>query len=216
MATPEPSKAERTLRRIAASDRKQGYRVAAKPASEALPTFLSNGHPDRIAERDDDRVVVEIKPAGSLRGANDVGEMAELVATQPGWRLELITSKDKDPDDGVLSEAWLEQILTPTEDALACVYRLQVLAFLLRGLALRFDVRIQDRQPVSIAEELAFAGVIDGALTQRISDAFRWQSNLIRGHAPSPSAVAQAAELERLCHALFARVQTPEVQTPED
>lgn len=210
MASQPQSHAERALRRIATSYRKQGYRVAAPPAPESLPAFLSNCHPDLIAEREDDRVVVEIKPAGSLRGANDLVDMAERVANQPGWRLELVTFRDRDPDAGVVSQEWLAQVLSRTDDVLTCAYRLEVLAFVLRGIALRADLRVQDKMSVVIARELAFAGRIDEATLRRVEQAFQWQTDLLRGRSPSPSASDQAGELERLCHELLGQAPTPE------
>ncbi len=210
MATQTPPPAERALRRVAKSYQKQGYRVAASPDPGSLPAFLSDCHPDLIAERDDDRVVVEIKPTGSLRGANDLVEIAERVATQPGWRLELVTFRDRDPAAEIVSGEWLKQALSRTDDAVTCVYRLELLAFMLRGIALRAEIRVRDKMPVEIARELAFAGVIDETTLRRIETAFRWQADLVRGHRPSTSASDQAGELERLCHELLAQAQTPE------
>src|SRR5690349_14437535 len=98
MATACLSPSERTSRRVAASYRKQGYRVVVPVAPDALPVFLRDCQPDLIAERDDDHVVVESKPAGTLKGANDLVDLAERVAAQPGWRLELVTFRDREPD----------------------------------------------------------------------------------------------------------------------
>jgi hypothetical protein len=210
MAAQTQSIGERTLRRVASSYRKQGYRVIAPPLPDALPQFLHDCQPDLIAEREDDHVVVEVKAAGSLKGANDLVELAERVATQPGWRLELVTFKDKDPDAAVMSPQWLRQILEPTNEALTCAYRIEVVGFLLRGIALRAGQGVRDKPAVALAYELAFGGHLGEALVQRIDDAFRWQADLFRGHDLSPSAVDQAAELEKLCHALYAQSQTSE------
>jgi hypothetical protein len=195
---------------VASSYRKQGYRVTSPPPTDALPPFLHDCQPDLIAEREDDHVVVEVKPAGSLKGANDLVELAERVAAQPGWRLELVTFKDKDPDAAVISPQWLQQILEPTNEALTCAYRIEVVGFLLRAIALRMRLRVRDKSAVGLAHELAFNGHLDEAVVQRIDDAFRWQTNLLRGQQSPPSAAEQAGELEGLCRELLAQTQTQE------
>ena len=211
MAPQPQSNGERTLRRVAASYRKAGYRVVVPSTREALPPFLHDHAPDLIAERDDDRVVVEIKPAGSLKGANDLVELAERIAAQPGWRLELITFKDKDPDAVALSPDWLQRMLhPPNDDTFACVYRTEVLGFLLRSIALGQNMRGRNKLSVAIAHELAFAGLIDATLVGRIDDAFHWQAKLMQGQAPMPTATEQAVELENLCLELFAQTQVSE------
>jgi hypothetical protein len=159
MAAQTQSTGERTLRRVASSYRKQGYRVTSPPPTDALPPFLHDCQPDLIAEREDDHVVVEVKPAGSLKGANDLVELAERVAAQPGWRLELVTFKDKDPDAAVISPQWLQQILEPTNEALTCAYRIEVVGFLLRAIALRMRLRVRDKSAVGLAHELASTAI---------------------------------------------------------
>jgi hypothetical protein len=205
---------DRTSRRLAASYRKLGYQVAAPPAPEALPEFLRDCHPDMIAEKDDDHVVVEIKAAGTLKGANDLVDLAERVAGQSGWRLELVTFRDPDADRkhdaGLGSPAWLSQMLhAPGEDTLNNVYRLEVLSFLLRGLALQADIRPAGKPEQTLARELAFAGWIDECLLARIEAVFSWRNDLMHRRAPtSPTSVEQVAHLAELCHDVLAQVPT--------
>jgi len=210
MTAQKLSNEDRTRRRVAASYRRQGYSVVAAPTADVLPKFLLDCHPAVIAERGDDRVVVQIKPAGSLKGANDLVDLAQRVTAQPGWRLELITYKDKNPDATLISPQWLQQTLKPSNEALTCAYRLEVLGFLLRGLALRADKSVRNKTPTAIARELAFEGIIEGSLVDRIDDAYQWQADLLRGHLPSSAAAEQAVALESICRDLFAQAQRTE------
>jgi hypothetical protein len=209
MATHPLTRGEQTSRRVAASYRKQGYQVTLPVAPDALPAFLRGCHPDLIAERDDDRVVVEIKPAGALKGANDLVDLAERVARQPGWRLELVTFRDRDPDADNASLAWLNQMLrTPGDDVLSSVYRLEVLGFLLRGIAVRVGIRAVGKAELTLAQELAFRGHIDEALLTRIEAAFHWRDDLMHRRSPDPVPSAEhAAELESLCRDVLAQAQ---------
>jgi hypothetical protein len=211
MATATQTAYQRTRRRIAATYRKGGYDVAVPSASDALPTFLQGYSPDLIAEKDDDRVVIEIKAIGSLKGANDLVELAERVHSQPGWRLELVTFKAPDPDATIASSDWLNRMLQPPkDDRFNCFYRLEVLGFLIRSVALRRNLKVNGQAEPAIGHQLAFEGVIEPALASRIDDAFRWKTNLLRGYAHSPSAAEQAIELENLCRDILAQAPTPE------
>jgi hypothetical protein len=210
MPTQARSEGEKAKRRVAASYRKAGYRVTVPPSPETLPPFLLDCHPDLVAERDDDRVVVEIKPAGSLKGSNDLVEMAQRVANQPGWRLELVTFKDTDPDTFVVTAPWLERMLAARQpgsdgagDVFLAAYRFEVLAFMLRSLSLRAGLPVGSRSPIELANSLAFDGRIHEALLSRIRHALRWQMDLMRGHEPSPPAEGQTAELEAICRELY-------------
>jgi hypothetical protein len=212
MTAQNPSNEDRTRRRVAAAYRTQGYSVVAAPTADVLPKFLLDCHPAVIAERDDDRVVVEIKRAGSLKGANELVDLAQRVTAQPGWRLELITYKDKDPDAALISPQWLQQTLEPSNKALTCAYRLEVLGFLLRSLALRSDKSVRNKTPTAIARELAFEGIIDGHLVDRIDDAYHWQADLLRGHLSSPAAAEQAAALNQSAAAFSHRHNEPRTE----
>jgi hypothetical protein len=216
MASQPLSRGQRTLKRVAADYRQQGYRVVAPATPDALPAFLRDCQPDLIAERDDDHVVVEIKAAGTLRGANELVVLAERVEKQPGWRLELVTFKERDPDAAAVSAEWLERMLapvhaSPTADGrFASAYLLDVLGVLLRGIAVNTRSPVANMAGDEIARSLAFKGIIDAALLTRIEYVFRWHKSLMRGLAPAPSPDVQAVEIEAICRDLFARTQTLE------
>ena len=70
--------------------RRDGYKVSGPDKSAGRPSFLGDVVPDLIAERDDDKVVIQVKRATMVPGSNDIVELAERVAAQPGWRFELI------------------------------------------------------------------------------------------------------------------------------
>lgn len=84
------SREEREVAATARRYRRDGYKVRRLRAFSERPSFLGDLVPDLIAERDDDKVVIEIKQADKVAGSNDIVEIAELVAAQPGWRFELI------------------------------------------------------------------------------------------------------------------------------
>jgi hypothetical protein len=214
MGTQTSTKLDRRRREIAASYRKQGYRVTAPSVADALPSFLRDCHPDLIAEKEGDRVVIEVKPSHALKGANDLIELADRVAAEPGWRLELVTVRSEPEYRELLAPEWLEHMLhapSPgTEVGYRCIYLGEVLAYLIRGMASVNNIRLRDKTTLHLARELVYAGAFDQDLLDRIEDAFAWQDQMMR-RTPAPrSASQQAAELEQLCRDLHVQVQDPE------
>ena len=69
---------------------RKGYRVMRPGPGQPPPAFLGDFVPDLIAERDEDRVIVEVKRSDLVRGANELAAVAARVAREPGWRFELI------------------------------------------------------------------------------------------------------------------------------
>src|SRR6185437_499868 len=113
--------------------------------------------PDLVAEREDDHVVVAIKPSRALKGSNDLTELAARVAGQPGWRLELFALGGEEP--GLPSPEWLDTLLLAQSGqenggAFRSLYLVQVLAFLVRGTAAQNKLPVRDKSPERIAREL--------------------------------------------------------------
>lgn len=109
MSVPPQSPVKREVDATARRYRRDGYKVSRPERSREKPSFLGDLVPDLIAERDDDKVVIEVKYASSVRGANDIVDLAERVAGQPGWRFELIALRSIDdqlrPDPSWTGEA---------------------------------------------------------------------------------------------------------------
>lgn len=97
MTTQLRSRERREVMATARRYRRDGYEVSGPDRWLNKPSFLGDIVPDLIAERDDDKVVIEIKDAAAVRGSNDIVEIAERVAKQPGWRFELIALRTIDP-----------------------------------------------------------------------------------------------------------------------
>jgi hypothetical protein len=180
--------------------------VTAPSVAEALPPFLHDCHPDLIAEKEGDRVVIEIKPSHALKGANDLIELADRVAAEPGWRLELVTVASEPDNRDLLAPDWLERMLLApsagTEIVYRCIYLGQVLAYLIQGMALGNNIRVRDKTERHLARELVYAGALDQDLLDRIEGALAWRDQVMHRMPVSRSATQQAAELEQLCRDL--------------
>lgn len=76
---------------VARQYRREGYQVTVPSRGGSLPAFLDGMAPDLVAEREDDKVVVEIKRADQVAGSNDLVTLAERIEGQSGWRFEFIS-----------------------------------------------------------------------------------------------------------------------------
>lgn len=78
--------------KVAEEYRRRGYDVIEEPSQNQLPTFLTGYHPDLLLRKadEDEAIVVEVKSRTSLAKEPQIGELARLLRTQPGWRLDLV------------------------------------------------------------------------------------------------------------------------------
>src|SRR5580692_1769090 len=130
---------DRRIRQVAATYRKQGYHVTGSGTSDAIPSFLHGCKPDLVAEKDGDKVVIDVKRANTLRGTNDLAEIAERVAAMPGWRLEVVALRSEDETIAEPVADWLKTMLgrraQDEEATQQCIYLATVLEYQLSIIA---------------------------------------------------------------------------------
>jgi hypothetical protein len=189
MAGNRNDEALRTQRSVAREYRKRGYEVIEQPRGNSLPSFLRGFAPDLIAMKDDDRAVVEIKTAESLRGSNEIKELAAAVEAHAGWRFELISlGKNKDAASIGVSEDSLERLpdtALNTYDLgqrdLSLIYLVSVLDELVRDAALQYRIKGRDRSAPSVIAELAFQGIIEGTIADVLDQAWQRRNAIVHG-----------------------------------
>lgn len=202
---------EKRRRRAAEEYRRQGYRITLPEGGATLPPFLRDSRPDLIAERDDDHVVIEIKYSNSLKGSNDLMELAARVATQPGWRFELVAlGSDGEEADVISSPDWLESMLrkadpvaNPARAYLHVIYLGEVLEYLIRGVALRNGIRIRDKVPRRIMNELVFAGIMGQPILDRLERALSYRDKLLHERRAPENQMEQVGEMTALCRDIY-------------
>jgi hypothetical protein len=205
MSAQSDTAVEKRREQIADDYRHRGYRVVRPDDAGTLPSFLRDHHPDLIAERADDRVIIEIRYARALKGSNELKELAARVAGQPGWRLELIALSSEGDDAAPLRDPdWLESMLKRpnivSDPTVQVVYLIEVLSYLVRRLASLNKIKIGDKSTQRIARELAFAGVLPQELLDRIEDTLEQRNRLMRRLPPdSRSPTDQADDIIALC-----------------
>ena len=78
--------------KLAEEYRHRGYDVVEQPSQDQLPAFLTGYHPDLLLrkEGEDEAVVVEVKSRASLAKDPTIRELAGMMRTKSGWRLDLV------------------------------------------------------------------------------------------------------------------------------
>jgi hypothetical protein len=202
---------EKTYDRIAEDYVRRGYRVSRGGNLALLPDFLQGFEPDLIAERRNDRVVVEVKRTRSLRGSNDLVRLAQEIAAHPGWRLELVAlGKDADELSDIMEPEWLEKVSRqaeivsgdPAMRPYMTIYQVEVLGVILRGLAIAVNLRPHDKSTPRVAGELTYHGVIDQETFERVRRAIEWRNEFVHGRSPDGSEEHENLALTELCREL--------------
>jgi hypothetical protein len=71
-----------------------GYKVSIEPPISDLPFELGGYRPNLIATKDSEGIVLEIKASLNRLSVDRFQDIAERVATHPGWRFLLVTLDD--------------------------------------------------------------------------------------------------------------------------
>jgi len=71
-----------------------GYEVSIEPSSSDLPFELGGYHPDLIATKDDEGIILEVRTTLNHLSIDRFQEIAAEIATHNGWRFLLITLDD--------------------------------------------------------------------------------------------------------------------------
>jgi hypothetical protein len=82
------------VRELADRYEAEGFRVIVEPGSEVLPFELGNYHPDLVAQKQDEHVIVEVKEEGDPVSVERFRDIAEEIRRHPGWRFLLVTTND--------------------------------------------------------------------------------------------------------------------------
>jgi hypothetical protein len=204
MMNDSDSQERREVHAIARRYRTEGYTVRLPGMGEQAPAFLGDIRPDLIAERDDDRVVVEVKRSDSVRGANDVTDIAERVAREQGWRFELValppvTTTTFSPDAAI--DVLISRVRGAVDAGLmdvAYVYASACLESLLLQLGLSHGLKVRDAGLKAVARQLAFEGILSSDLTRQIARVGERRDQLMHfaSHpAPSSDEIEEALSL---------------------
>ena len=194
-------------RKVARKYKLLGYEVLESPGTDRLPEFMQGMRPDIVARSALDNVVIEVKPYSTLKGANDLIDMAERVSSHPDWRFELVVLDEDEhgrPLDAGPSGDDLFRTIQAAADArltdVAIIYLAQILVMAARDLTRRHKVAVSGKADRALFTDLGFHGVLPQALVQRCLAALDRRDDLIhRPNGREPPAMAELKDLVELC-----------------
>ena len=198
MTSPNPVVSERQrLERIAEDYRSKGFDVLVEPTGSDLPPFLGNHHPDLIARRGDERLVIEVNPSPSHSAPEQVLELAETIKREPGWRLVLIAGSPAEelmPGErlSLLSDTEAEQRLRQASLLFASGQREAALLLAwasiegqLRTQAKREEIPLPRPDTLTLLRQLVSLGLVDRDQYRLLSTAYRARSAVAHGFKPN-------------------------------
>jgi hypothetical protein len=209
LISPNPLVNERQrIERVADEYRSKGYDVLVEPSGPDLPSFLGDHHPDLIARRGDERLIIELRPPSSKAEPQRFRDLAERIQKEPGWKLVLIAPA---PDEDILPGEQL-RLLSPTEVEQHLRYVSQLLgsghqeaAILLawaavegklRELARHEEIPLPRPDTLTLLRQLVSLGLVDPGQYRTLTDAYKARSAVAHGFRPQ-------TELEPAIHALL-------------
>src|SRR3954447_18305828 len=148
----------------------RGYTFIARPTGNLVPSFLRGYRPDALAISDRESVVIEVKARRNPEGQKNLAQIAERVAGQPNWKLEIYYAGDfprpvyGKPDEAEISRL-LEEIRRLKDAGFsraALVMAWAALEAVARAFRTDDETGSGPMIPTEIVESLSRAGYLDG------------------------------------------------------
>jgi hypothetical protein len=206
LISPNPHASERqSIERIAEEYRSKGYDVLVEPSDADLPPFLRGHHPDLIARRGDERLVIEIRTSSFKAEPERLRELAEEVQREPGWKLVLIAPSPAEeilPGEQLQSlsipeveEQWrdVRQLLGAGQQEAAILLAWAAVEGQLRELARQEEIPLPRPGTLTLLRQLVSLGLVDREQYRTLADAYKARSAVAHGFR-SPSELGPAVQ----------------------
>jgi HEPN domain-containing protein len=209
----------RRIRDAARAYRNRGYKVIVDPRIEELPPFLHGFKPDIVAQKDNDKVIIEVKTQPKLKGSNEIISLAEKVAAETPWRFELIVTNPgtigtslAPPEIArvigkLLSEAEL-LFKTGLRDA-AVVYSFSAVEALIQEIARKHGTNGDEDGFSTILRTLVYEGHIDHEFYQEFQK-FQEERNRIV-HQSDPTRTISERDIVKIVEKVKAALSETEI-----
>lgn len=186
MMQPDRTREHSRQKAVARRYKSLGYDVTERPAPDLLPEFLQGMTPDVVARSESDNVVIEVKMHASLKGSNDLVNLADRISEHPDWRFELVVLDDDENGRVVNGEAVFEQMLESASYAssmkmfnMAYVYLTAILGGLAEEVAKGHGVRVDHKSVEALMGDLGFKGVVTQDIVEESLAAFSVRNSIV-------------------------------------
>ena len=204
---PDQDREHRAQKTVARRYKSLGYDVVEHPAPDRLPSFLWGVTPDIVAQSESDNVIIEVKRHASLKGSNDLVNLADRISGHPNWRLELVVLGDRESDQSANSEVNFSHLLEKVKLAssiklfdVAHVYLTAILVGTAYGIARRYGVKVRHKVDRALLEDLGFHGILPQDVVEASLAALSVRNSVAHASGEMASVSEEDVEaLVRLC-----------------
>ncbi len=197
-SSPSESKERGTVERTAKRYRDEGYDVVVHPVGDQVPSFAAGFRPDLIATRGREGVIVEIRANRfALSATPQITRLAEIVDSQPDWRLDVVILEQDPATETAGAEAaepsdeQLDQMLKAAEELAdrgylpyACIVAWGALEAAMRRL--RDEAELYGRtEPKELLSTLYSNGFLTRDQFDRLRATYRIRTQVAHGLVPS-------------------------------
>lgn len=204
--------------------RRDGYRVAAPPASSDLPEFLSGFMPDVLAQKDGENVVVTVVDRDQVaQQKHFLGYWVGKVNAQPGWRFDLVITESSPWTDRVAGDASERDIEEIREQNIevrrtlqqgllqpASLFAWSLVEAALRILARSNAIALKNNMPVYVSKQLYSVGAISRAEFDKLQRLMTVRNSVAHGLKTSKLDESVIAEMMQTTEDLLSLAEAAE------
>ena len=198
MTTTSPEeREEKKLKDVAREYEEKGYDVLIHPSSDHLPDFLHGFEPDMVASSDFENLVIEVKSSTTLGSSSYLSSLADAIAQQPKWRLDLVVTnprKSEEPKEPrtILTSHQIHQRIEHVKELINAGRRDAGFLLLwsaaeaaLRSLATKGSIRYEHETAAYMLKKAFSMGYLSRGDFSSLSDALALRNTISHGFAIS-------------------------------
>ncbi|MEM7126189.1 MAG: hypothetical protein AAF702_07670 [Chloroflexota bacterium] len=201
------------LQNVADEYHQQGYDVIVAPSAEQLPEFLRSFSLDILAYSSSENVIVEVRDYESLTETPKLDELAKVIDSQDGWRIDLVVSNQGEPhrkngaslnkDDIAYRLQEANQLSAQEHGEAALILAVSALEAILRRNAQTKDVPVEQDSPLHLIKSLFTYGLLSKEQYQILRSGVQARNTIVHGYKDKQSFSGLLQDLLTLANQLI-------------
>jgi hypothetical protein len=199
--------------------RSEGYDVVLMPSAGQLPPFAAGHDVDLLARKTDENVLVRVKAdRKALESDHALLRLAEAMAAQPDWRLDLVVLNEAPPAERLAPEATespvetiqqslarAEQLADTGDWSVASILSWSAFEAAMRHAGRSAGIEVRSGGPVYLLRALYSRGLLDRSEVDHLDQALKVRNALVHGFTIPTLDPATARYVVRLARKLLAQ-----------
>lgn len=184
---------KKTLSKLAAKYRSDGYEVELNASVPQLTKSFHNFRADLVARRDDETVILEVKSYVEMSKDSHLARLAKTINGIPGWRFEVVVLKPKREAPGTNPELLnvkdlnnrtriADKLGDRNEFDLAMLVIWTNVEALLRHVANIEGIKLENQSTEYILKKLLSYGLLTKKVYKLFSEGLKYRNKLVHGY----------------------------------